>query len=175
MSLLPTYLWLVFLLGLAKWYGCGCCPTVSGCSCCESTPSTVSVTISGLVDDHCDKCDDLNGTYVLDKDAPLDPVTACRWSTTGTIECTWNSWDIRYTVYVLLTCADVYTIISINLDVVWAEGDESGMGHHWDWNKSVAAVPMDCTAPRTGFTTMSIGLSGVTPPCSSAWPTVSFN
>lgn len=61
------------VLGMG-WYRCCCGTAVEPCSFCDSstTPTNVSLTITGWTNDDCD-CSDVNDTFIIPK------VAACQW------------------------------------------------------------------------------------------------
>lgn len=60
-----------------------CCSSCDDCT-ASTTPRTITITVTGIVDDSCGDCSDFNGTYVLEKDDDVDP---CSWGLSFENDC----------------------------------------------------------------------------------------
>jgi len=97
--------------------GCECCESGTPCAACNATtPSSVSITISGITDGLCD-CSVLNGTHILAQKQPcvfgntlstLDASCVVPGEGTGIsyyLEVVFATYNIYFTIYYFLTGA----------------------------------------------------------------------
>lgn len=140
------------LVGLAWFPCCGSkCP-------CISTPSTVSVTLTGWVDDACD-CDVLNATHICDywQSSGTHGTVGnyCIWKTDIATECTAN--NRNFTILAQASYSNALGTLTTywNVDVV----DSYTTVHLISYYKVVVIDDhqMDCTAQQTGFSVSSLG------------------
>lgn len=125
--------------------GCGCCATDTFCELCQpgTAPNTVTVTLSGVTDNNCDKCSSFNATFVLSRNTVG---ISCYWITTMLVAnqtCSgilyWNLWDI--TAQVIYSAGNYYWQFAIT-----RQGDTSGV----EWLSAPYASKPNCsTTPVT--------------------------
>lgn len=147
------------------WYPC--CGTTTGCPCCSgTTPSTVSLTISGISGGAGGICTNANGTYTLDNQAPSEN---CSFRYQQWIVAPFR---LRVTTSVDFACSGSDTIITVIFTVDDSVGSKST---GWTWTKTVTGKPIDCSASRTGFTESGVTTGIFGDACDTTFPTMSLN
>jgi len=104
-------------------FGAGCCCDAIECTCCDPSddvPDELQVTISGLSDNTCDDCDDLNGVYILP--VSVDPVfspAVCIWKYVFSSEVC----GVDYIAVILYGASVSYVVFGITYDaaIFWNE------------------------------------------------------
>lgn len=135
------------------WYGC-CCPyDPPPCNICTSDAATMTLQISGLVDDACANCDTFDGTYVLSRSGS----NACIWLTTrfasGCVGSPffYGTWiNLSLTAKVLAPSANQGWELFIRTSVGYYS-DPFIAGYNYAtyrWN-SGSTADFDCTATRS--------------------------
>lgn len=160
----PLTLNLLFLcvVAMALWYPCCTQSTAIPCSYCSTTPSTVTVTLSGVGNGACN-CSFVNTTFILPQTA------ACNWqyqqqftcstpndglltvqATAGVIPGLSGNWGWTVRVYVALPGGGIINTIT------------------YYWN-SGGTTAFDCTATRT----LTFYASASLPDLCSGWSSAS--
>lgn len=130
------------------WPGCPCCGGPCPDYCSDDGPAEYEVVLSGMADDLCTDCGNLDGTYVLDRDSITNFLcpgnVECAWAnsapdgpTTGVGVCTYP---------ITITCLSLViqssTVISVALTVykqgpgIYTEG--------YSWKKTFGS-DIDCS------------------------------
>jgi hypothetical protein len=134
---------LTFWLFAVGWFCCNCDVLTDACAFCTDSDAAVSVTFSGIVDAGCGRCDELNGTHIID-----------RFVADGCL------WGIEYfagqpcsTHRIVLTAGDLPTAgtnagwkLEFNVNRNTGPNQRDTAVHIWDSGGSGA---FDCTANHT--------------------------
>lgn len=144
-----AYLAFTLLLAGLAWYPC--CGGDGGgdggeCDSCTADSDIISVTLSGWVDGHCDKCpEELDGTHLVYRNLP--PSESCEWQNNAPH--VYNKWCSSSTsaafwlkLTILLPSANLGWWLAIGF--LHSETDEAI--YAWD---SGGTDAFDCTAART--------------------------
>jgi hypothetical protein len=147
------------------WYPC--CGATSGCACCSgTTPTTISLTVSGITGGSGGICTNANGTYTLDIQPPSENCGYRfeQWIVAPT--------RLRVIATVGFTCSGSDTMISVSFTVDDSVGNKST---GWTWTKTISGKPIDCSANRTSFTESGVTTGIFGDACDTTFPTMSMN
>lgn len=136
------------------WYGCQCVVDPPPCNVCTADAATLTVQISGLVDDACANCNEMDATYIVSRtggDACLWWAYIYRSGCTGSpfFFGTWMRLALR--AKVLAPSANQGWELHIDTNQGTFIDPYSGPGSNYAiyrWN-SGSTADFDCTATRT--------------------------
>lgn len=163
------------------WYPCGCCGgggEGDPCDHCTTTSDTVQIEISGIGEDVCSACTDLNGTYALAQDG----IEYCVWTATQCFLYCPSGYSMKVTFGLearpLTPSANVGWRLTVTMQI-YSNTTCSGSPYAeslviYQWS-SGGTADFDCTATRTATLFLETPDPTYGEPCDLSTWTVTIN
>lgn len=143
---------------------CPDCPASGTCNQCvdNDAPRFLKLVVTGIADDGCSVCDEINGTLIAsgvsssieqtECDGTGANASACSWTTgalgINALACTcWGAASITIKLYEV---DDVFYLTAILSHTLSAGCDESGDGARWHAELTGVTAPVDCYSALDG-------------------------